>query len=460
MNIFKTDWIASRPVFYHEKTGMVSYNINDVIDFENIEFHPEGLNNFLEFGYSVFGQSPVKHVKFLPHSTTVSVDEKNRIKLFQDEDIAEGWAGRETNEGEIIDKIFSAVRNWENSVPGEIIIPTSGGYDSRLLNMAISDKSRIRSFTYGLSDNQSNSFEVVFAKRFSEILGIKWEQVILGEYHKYFDNWEELFGSSTHAHGMYQIEFYKEVEKRVGKGRELLSGIFGDIWAGSTTFQDINSPDDLIKLGYTHGLCADKNMSQLKSDYSLRNAYYEENAYKLKDEFYQILTLIRLKIILISYLITVPCNLGFNIWSPFLIPEIALGMLTLPKNRRRNRLWQKDYFEKYKVNIDDMRLKADRKNTLNFKANLNNKCMPLNSNLLREVINPSYIDWINNGIDPKKIPIERFRQSIFQLYKVGTILRKMGYKYCYSPYCAYLTLKPIENLIRSRDAYYKSKNIF
>ena len=33
---FETDWLASKPVFYNEITKKVSYNINDVIDFNNL----------------------------------------------------------------------------------------------------------------------------------------------------------------------------------------------------------------------------------------------------------------------------------------------------------------------------------------------------------------------------------------------------------------------------------------
>ena len=62
--VFKTDWLASNPIFYNEKLGKVSLNINDVIDFRNLEFHPEEFNNYLDFGYSILEQTPIKNVKF------------------------------------------------------------------------------------------------------------------------------------------------------------------------------------------------------------------------------------------------------------------------------------------------------------------------------------------------------------------------------------------------------------
>ena len=45
----KTDWLGSEPVFYNEKTKLISKNMLDVIDYDNFEFDEEGLNNYLQF---------------------------------------------------------------------------------------------------------------------------------------------------------------------------------------------------------------------------------------------------------------------------------------------------------------------------------------------------------------------------------------------------------------------------
>src|SRR5690606_41685580 len=59
------NWVGYQTVFYHEKTGAYGLDINDVIDYGNLEIDQEGLAAYLDFGYSVFGHTPVKHVKFL-----------------------------------------------------------------------------------------------------------------------------------------------------------------------------------------------------------------------------------------------------------------------------------------------------------------------------------------------------------------------------------------------------------
>lgn len=208
---YQTDWLASDPIFYNEKTGAVSKNINEVIDFGNLEFHPEGLNNYLEFGYSVFEQTPIKNIKFLRHSSKLIQYDNGTLGIEYLEDPVIQLLDRSTHEDDILNLLWKTINGWEQSVQGDIVIPTSGGYDSRLLNLLIEDKSRIRSFTYGLSDNQDESFEVVYARQLSKSIGSNCTWITLGNYHNFFDQWDQIYGISTHAHGMYQMEFYTKI---------------------------------------------------------------------------------------------------------------------------------------------------------------------------------------------------------------------------------------------------------
>lgn len=61
-NLFKTDWLASKSVFYNKKTKKISYNINDVIDWINFSIDQEGLYLYVLFGYSILGKTPIKNV--------------------------------------------------------------------------------------------------------------------------------------------------------------------------------------------------------------------------------------------------------------------------------------------------------------------------------------------------------------------------------------------------------------
>lgn len=447
--IYGSDWLASEPFFYNEITGKYSHNINDVIDYSNLEFDPEGLSNYLDFGYSVLEQTPIKNVKFLRHSSKLlfNMNEKLTVQYFDDP--VNDWLDYRLTESDIIELIRDRVQKWEASVSGEIVIPTSGGYDSRLLNWCISDKSRIRAFSYGVSNKQYDSFEVVYAKKLSEILGIKWEQVFLGDFHEYIKEWIEHYGVSTHAHGMYHIEFYNKI-KMMTDGDAFMSGIGGDWWSSAVNCKPIDSHESLIEIGYTHGMHATSSKALFNTKKMLLRQFFFDNKHIINDWNCQLLLMSRFKIILISYLKKLPQLLDYKVFTPFLDIDIAMAMLNLPPERRLNRQWQKDFFTREGLNIEDMNLKASRVNTLNFQAMHKVQLEPLNVNLLKEVMESEYIHWIN-----KQLQVNRFRNQALRLLsvpKVGGGLRRLGFKdNRLKAYCAYLTLKPIEDLISIRD---------
>jgi hypothetical protein len=438
--LFETDWLASQPVFYNEQTGKASHNINDVIDYTNLDFDGEGFNNYVDFGYSVLEQTPVKHVKFLRHSSRLLVDDRGKLSVEYLDDPVEQWLGYRLSEDDVIGLIKDRVWEWERSVKGEIIIPTSGGYDSRLLNWCIDDKSRVRSFTYGTSENQAESYEVVYAQRLSEILGTSWEQIPLGDYHKYFDDWERLFSVSTHAHGMYHLEFYNKMLARVEGANPFLSGIMGDAWAGSVNISNLDGPADVHYLGYTHGVHADSGYSQYPVQGSRLTNYWDTQKERLQDKRLCVIEAMRFKIILLCYLVTVPRIFGFRPWSPFLDLDIVMAMLNLPTARRRDRIWQREFFQKYGLDLESMGLKASRQNTLDLQAVRRTPVKPLDVALLREVVQPDYVAWINRNVR------YGWREKILErLFHAGTA---DGQSKAYGAYCVLL---PIENLLRKRN---------
>jgi len=458
--VYEADWLASQPVFYNEVTGSVSYNINDVIDFANMDIDPEGFNNFLDFGYSVLGQTPVRHVKFLPHSCRLTVHDDGRLEVEHLPDPVEQWMGRTSHENDVLHHLQTTIRQWEKSVEGEIVIPTSGGYDSRLLNFFIADKSRIRSFTYGLSDNQSASYEVIYARKLAELLSTHWEQIELGSYHLYFDDWDKLFGVSTHAHGMYHFEFYTKVKRRVAGTNPVLSGVIGDAWAGSVRVLEVNDIRQLSNLGYTHGMRADPGESLFDDNGELRSRYFSQVYERIRDPLFNVVEAMRFKMILLSYLMRLPSSLGFHPWSPFLYVDISLGMATLPPERRRDRRWQRDFFEMNGIDFEQMELRVDNHNTLNQVAMDRVPLIPLDDGLLSEVVNQQYVRWINKLVSPRSALRRLFQRAYPQLIRIRGGYRPYQWFSAWdhnksserlTAYFAYLTLKPIETLLRKRN---------
>ena len=459
----KTDWLASDTIFYNTLTNKISKNINDVIDFENFAWHKEGLYNYLDFGYSILEQTPIKNVKFLRYSSSIEKDEKGQIKVNYLEDPAEKWQGKTTHPDDVLNLLNKKVKTWEKSVQGNIILPISGGYDSRLLSLLIEDKSRVQSFTYGVSLDQSRSLEIVHAKKVTEILNIDWRQIELGRFHIYFDDWYKEYGVSTHAHGMYHIEFYEKMKPFVQGNNPFLSGLIGDAWAGRVNIKDVDTISQLTNIGYSHGLRADPNyLNKNITSFDLREKYFGEKKDNIKNDYWKVIESMRFKLILLNYLLRMPEKFGFSTYAPFLDIEIALSMLSLPADKKKDRIWQKEFFQKNNLDIESMKLdNISLTNDLNTEAAKNVKLKSLSSKLLSEIIDTKYIDWINKntyqGINPrlKDYIIDKF-SFIADKRILWRLLPKKA-SFIQEAYCAYLTLYPLQKIIEQRNDYFKTK---
>lgn len=401
----ETDWLGSRPVFYNEKTGKISYQINEVIDDQNIRFHPEGLRNYFRFGYSVFGQTPIEDVKFLRYASKIEKGKDGKPVITHLEDPAEGLLGPRADSGEVLEKIRNAIQEWEQTVSGSIILPLSGGYDSKLLLADVKDKSKIKAYSYGFSKKQEDSFEVVRARKLAASYKIDWKNIRLGQFLKYMDEWNEMYGPAVHAHGMYQMEFYKKIcEDTKGTDNAVLSGIIGDGWAGNVRIKEIDGIEDLALLGYAHGLCIQEDICLLPEDRELQKQFYEENKEKLREENWRILFAMRMKIMLLRYLLETPRQYGMSAWSPFLDKDIALSMLNIPWQEKEGRLWQKRYFEETHIEYGWLKKECDYNMIIDENALRKVTPEPLNGKLLAKIIKPDYVEWINRMLVHKPIP--------------------------------------------------------
>lgn len=444
--LHETDWLASTPHFYNENSGRHSQNINHVVDWSSFSgFHPEGLYNFLDFGFSVFEQTPLRDVRFMRHSSRLGKHADGTIEVEYVPDPVEGYLDYRLSEDDIIDLIRTRVQTWEDSLPSdqEIVLPLSGGYDSRLLLWCIKNKERVRAYTYGISEDQRRSKEVVHAKALAERFGVRWKQIELGNFHEYFEDWNNHFGLSTHAHGMYHFEFYSKIREELAGQKAFLSGIFGDVWAGSVPYTQLGDPKNINKIGYTHGMRADPSRLIFDPDHDIRERFWRSNINHISDERLQIVTIIRIKIMLISYLIRVPQIFGFLPWTPYLDIDVAMAMINLPPQRRKNRVWQKDFFSKVGLDLESERLSSARGNSLDLQGIRNIPPRPLDQSLLSSLIDPAYVAWINRNIGMTLLG--DMHRKILSIPKIGGALRRLHLDDpTLKAYFAYLCLRPVE----------------
>lgn len=446
LNEAETDWLGSTPIFYNEKTNLISDNILEVIDYNNFEFDPEGLNNYLQFGYSVLGQTMIKNVKFLEPNSRIKSDGEKIIITTEPDPVEHVLGKYETKGSEVIEQIVEVTREWAGQ-QGNIILPLSGGYDSRLLAYALRNSEDTRAYTYGVSQLQKDSFEVYNARQVAKLNGLPWEQIYLGDFHKLCDEWYEIYGPSVHLHGMYQMEFYDIIRNSVGQG-SVLSGIVGDAWAGSVELPLISSGKELSKLGLTHGIQITDRVCRFADPGALKEGFYHKNKEKLADERWQIIFLIRTKLMLLSYLIKIPATRGFQAWSPFLDFDICMSMMNLPHNEREGRKWQRDFFERNGLDIvSPPKQRIDFSNVLDMTALRNIPLEPLDVKLLSGVIDKNYVEFVNREIAHK--PSRYFPWYKGTIYSLANIPIHMLNKKIRNAYTSYLLLKPIEKLLKT-----------
>ena len=372
--IYQSNWLAGDPYFYNVKTNKHGKNINAVIDYNDIEIDDFGLKAYLLCGYSVNGRTPIKNVHFIPPHSVLLKAENGKLAVKTLPDPVEQFLEYRLSESDIFELIRSKVQRWENEQADTIVIPTSGGYDSRLLNYMVKDKSRIRSISYGISLPQHKSFEVIYPRELSKILHTKWQHIHLGQYHKYISEWYELYGISTHAHGMYHIEFYRKYLQHSAP-TSLLSGVVGDAFA-KLEFPPILCANDVYMLTLSHGIHIPH--SQLSfSAAELFDDYFNRKKTFLEDPRMRVVEAMRFKMILLSYLTRIPEYFGFANFGPFLDIDLAMAMLNLPPKRRINRIWQQEFMIKSGIDIENRNHKCDTRNFLNFYASINEQLQPL-----------------------------------------------------------------------------------
>ena len=390
--MYEGDWLGLRPRFFHRETGL------PFLDFEKRalcldEIDPAGLGLYLKFGYIAFGQTLSTNFRFDPPGLAVDASISNGATSLADP-VASFSAHLQENDimWEIRSRLTEKLRKSSNP----IVLPLSGGHDSRILLWALRDlpRDQIRTFTYGTSFPQNQSLEVLLAKDVAHREGVKWDHIQIGGYNKYMPRWFEIMGATTHAHGMYHIDFYSQIRDALGlESATVVSGLVGDAWAGKINLSKIDSPDDLDKLNYSHGLRAPEWVTAPFSQHARApmQSFFELKREILRDPNFRVVELIRLKSMLLRYLIKVPESLGFQVLTPFTDLDIALSMLRLPSKRRANRLWQLEFFERERLHSPKKITNARRNSSLDYQAMISGSSPDVDFSNLLGLLPISYV---------------------------------------------------------------------
>ena len=457
--VYESDWLASRPFFYSFKNGRASHNVNEVIDLADLELDAEGLNDYLDYGFCVFERTPVRDVRLLRYSSRL-LRGPGGLRVQYLDDPALPWLERRSTVDEVLE-VASARINAAAAGDGPVVVPTSGGLDSRLLNLLVSDRKRVRAFTFGVSDDPRRSLEAVRARELARRLGIRWDLVPVRDFHRYLDEWDALYGICTHAAGMYQIAFYRRVLEKVAPGSPVLSGSCGDWFAGGgseiLSAITVHDPGDVLALLLAFPCVrADSRQSRFGS-WRLGGWRLLDGEPRLRREALpRVVAAVRLRVALLSSLVAAPESLGLAARAPYADIDLAMRMVTLPTALRVNRRWQRELFARWGVDLESAHLPADGRSTLNYQALRCVPLQPLDVSLLSEVVKPDYVRWINRHVGALGLPSEALWRLSFapglSRAQAAKTLRRSGLASSRGrAYCAYLTLKPLEALLLRRE---------
>jgi hypothetical protein len=430
----ENDWLASVPVFYNANEKIISTLSLKTLG-SGRKINADGLKYYLKYGYSVFGKTILEDIQFLNPYSALEFSGQG-IKLEKKEDFTkEESQWEEKTEGALVlEKIQNYLNVELEKHNDEIIIPTSGGYDSRLLNDMVKEKSQIRSFTYGFSDNQAKSEDVQIAKHLSKKLKTQWEHISLKNPFEEMDSWYKIMGFSTHLHGMYHLQFLKKIrDNHRFRNGILLSGILGDGWSGKHRISALHSKEDIYALGLSKAFYADHDAMLLDSIHDHEQQFFEENKACLGNEKVLLIQSMRFKLILLSYLLTIPEYMGWPVITPFLNYNLIRDMLNIEKKQWQKREWQQSYFRKESIMLNDLKIPAQREMSLHYNSYLQHRFEKLNTSKLNSIIKEDYLNEINKNVlikKPNKIARFVFNtyNALFLVRGVSFFMKKAGLK--------------------------------
>ena len=448
INTAENNWLGNNIVFYNEKTGKISTNMSEVIDYSNIEIDEEGLWNYFEFGYSAFGYTIIKNVRYLMPNEGIRRNANGKIELYQLDDPIMKDIHKKSTVKDTLEYMEYVIAQAAKNTKDDIVLPLSGGYDSRLLAYFIpfAQRDKVKCFTYGISKKQEESIEVVNAKYIAEKNNFEWKQIELKKFFDMIDEWIKIYNVSVHAHGMYHMEFYNQIQRQNIRG-SVLSGVIGDLWSGNVEVSMIKSPGDLKMLGYSHGISIPTKYYKLKCKQNYREEFFERYRQELLDHDWRIVWVGRIKMMLLRYLYEIPQRMGFDTETPFLEYDLCLKMLNLPWEEKKNRKWQAEFLEKVNMqNVKNEHNSIDYANMLDLQCLKNVSLEPLNVNILKDYISIDFLEKINSYIYRTPILYRVDKNRILNAGKYFTLWKGYDEKILQA-LNAYLILIPLQKLL-------------
>ncbi len=235
------DWLGSIPVFHTRiGQGRIASTLEPVIvasaRYTPDDFFLPGLVSLLMNGHFISDWTLYKDMKVIPPDSALQWDENGfRSKcLWTVQPSQERW---EAAWDDLVDEMHElshkAVADVLKTQPSWVLL-LSGGLDSRLIAAIGADVGAdLRTFVWG----EPESTDVVYSRKIARVLGYPWKQLDMCKdfLECYTPLWADMFGSSMHFHGMYQMCFLDSLKLELDA--PLITGFVGDVLSGSSLME-------------------------------------------------------------------------------------------------------------------------------------------------------------------------------------------------------------------------------
>lgn len=356
------DWLGSIPVFYTASAQLrVASTLESAVvaaaGFGSEDIFLPGLLLLLSHGnflgdWTLFREMHTLH----PDSITTFSPEGIQWRAF--ETIPASDARWHVGWNDLVDEMHALVRDailQALKTQPKWVVPLSSGLDSRLI-AAVGAQAGIEmsAYTWGPPTTR----DAAYSRQIARALDLPWQRIDLGEDYlaRRLPLWADLFGSSMHFHGMYQVPFL-EALRNVPRA-PIVSGFIGESLAG----YDVHFQSDFhgtsgsqyyaLPLGYIHWRVEElKELVRFPIDQALEEIadLIESETRSINDHWFQNLRFITLwgRQNHFTYFQSMLSDYYRGVATPYLNRAYARFCLSLPRAILDERRLQIDMMRRY-----------------------------------------------------------------------------------------------------------------
>jgi len=255
----ENDYAATIPVYYSTEKHLSVSNLASCVEQDLAvkmdDISPDAMFGFLRFSHFIWDETAFSTVRQLIPDAKADFFLTLENSIVPKHSVKASSSRCNRTDNQVADELYELNRELVMRTLGDaetVILPLSAGYDSRMIfSVLASDKQtkkRLHCFTYG----DPGCVEVEAARMLCEREGVAWQRISLPCHflsRPYLDVIHDIFGASLHMHGMYQLEFFEQLERVMPKmeGAVLTSGFMTGVPAGQhNRLLGISAPTDSL----------------------------------------------------------------------------------------------------------------------------------------------------------------------------------------------------------------------